>query len=153
MLKRILIIIFGSFLFCLFASGCSTAPEPRVIAERVFSGDRLSAILTTYPGDPSELTISSCRASEDTVGDIQREIITIEGRPGWRFNCIAPNDAEELTLHITVLHAGRRFRVEIPFRRRKTYIARHGRNVLRWTTRRERIHDLGPVDVSLTRNP
>lgn len=151
----------GNFFFLLFCFsffspfGCTTAPEPRVIAERVFAGDRLTAVITTYPGDPEELTVLSCKASEDVAGDINVEKIEIEGRPGWRLQCDAPIVTEELTLRVVVCHAGRRFAVTIPFRRRETFIAGQG-NVPSWTTRRERITNLGPdigKNVFLTRNP
>lgn len=141
--------VFFLFPFFFFPLGCSTTPEPRVIAERVFAGDRLEAIVTTYPGDPGELNVVSCETSEDstTTITIKVEKIEIEGRPGWRFRCGAPVDADEFTLHAVVRHAGRRFEVAIPFRRRNTYIARQGKDVKRWTTRRERITLIGDAPL------
>lgn len=115
-----------------------------MIADRVFTNDQLSAVITTYPGDPADLTIISSDSTDASVGDLKMEKIQIEGRPGWLFRCPAPVDTNKLTLRVVVLHTGRRFRVEIPFRRRKTYIAKQGKDVTRWCTRRERIRDLGP---------
>jgi hypothetical protein len=136
---------FVTLFLCLLPMGCSTTPEPRVIADRVFPGDRLEAVVTTFPGDPGELTITSCNVVETSAVPVEITQIEIEGRPGWRLRCGAPTDRDELTLKLIVQQAGRRFSVTIPFRRRVIFVAGKGRDVKHWTTRRERITDLGPA--------
>ncbi len=146
-----------SFLFlCFCITGCSATTEPRVIADRVFPADRLQAVVTSFPGDPGLLTITSCTVVEDPTCRVEITPVEIEGRPGWQLQCDAPADGNEVTLRLIVQQDGRKFSVTIPFRRRATFVAGQGRDVPHWTTRRESITDLGPVldkNFFLTRNP
>ncbi|MBN1943413.1 MAG: hypothetical protein JW849_08990 [Phycisphaerae bacterium] len=130
--------------FYLLPLGCSTSPQPRVIAERVFEGNRLEAIVTTFPGEPADLAVESCTVPDGPAASVEIERIKIEGRPGWRLRCGAPAGEDQLTLRAVVRHAGRRFEITIPFHRRDAFVARQGRVVIRWTAGRERLADLGP---------
>jgi len=116
-----------------------------VIAERVFPDGQLQAVVTSFPGDPAELTITSCNVMENSAVPVEVTRIEVEGCPGWRLRCTAPTNQDELTLKLIVQQAGRRFGVTIPFRRREMFVAGQGRNARHWTTRRERIRDLGPA--------
>ena len=130
---------------CFLSTGCASHPQPRVIADRIFPKNKLQAIITTYPGDPqNDLMVVSAKA-KGIRESLEMKYAPVEGQRTWRLHCIAPEHTRRWTLRVIVSYVGRQYRVDLPFRYRKVFVAHQGRSVYRWTAGRERIHDLGPA--------
>jgi hypothetical protein len=109
-------------------AGCASVNEPRVLAERVFAGQRLTVSLAPYADRPEahpdirdvEILVNPWLfGAEDEIADYRLTRSLGKVGPQQTVTLTAPPDASAIDVILTVDHAGDTFRVTVPFRYRR----------------------------------